>query len=230
MTLARTILDHLRVTGVILSLKPPIEGHGRRASDAEDERAVMKQKLIIAALIAVLAVPSAGGAYTPPGPWQGLPQTPFAAAALIMGFVTGYVRDTRIEISDDNTAYFTGADINKHPRSLRFSELDKCRFELRDNVSDMVYRINFGHLTGEYSTSYSSIGTPELHFAGDGKAAFCLSYEPAADSPRNLDHPIEGCRSELFINILVNQETVRRLTTALELIQSNFCPAARLPF
>jgi hypothetical protein len=33
MILARQILDHLRISGVVLSRKLPLEGHGRRASD-----------------------------------------------------------------------------------------------------------------------------------------------------------------------------------------------------
>jgi hypothetical protein len=38
MILAREILEHLRISGVILSRKPPLEGHGRRASDADEQR------------------------------------------------------------------------------------------------------------------------------------------------------------------------------------------------
>lgn len=37
-SLARTIVTHLRISGVILSRKPPLDGHGRRALKAEDTR------------------------------------------------------------------------------------------------------------------------------------------------------------------------------------------------
>lgn len=38
MTLAHQILEHLRINGVILSRKPPIEGHGRRSSNADEQQ------------------------------------------------------------------------------------------------------------------------------------------------------------------------------------------------
>jgi len=75
---------------------------------------------------------------------ESLPQTPIAAAALIMQWATG-PRDAQIEIQDDDHARLKGYDAH-------LVRVNGCKFRLIGYSNGQVDQINFEHLSSEYTT------------------------------------------------------------------------------
>jgi hypothetical protein len=138
---------------------------------------------------------------------QELPQTPVVAAALLVTMLTHWYPETAIEPQDDNVALLKRGD-----NIFGVERLDNCRFQMGGPKG---MRLDFGHLTREYSikTTVRGGSTLTLTVLGDRKGS------PLCD------------RGTCYPNLSIDGSStgLRRATRAIQVIGEK-CPLQELPF
>ena len=168
-----------------------------------------------------------------------LPQTPIAAAALIMEYALKWNQSQpEIEVVDENHARFRGLG-----GEIYFTRLSPCVFRVSNFSNGFFAQINFDNLSSEYEVQRRCFPTREcyttiVHLTLKGMREragppFCEGYLSLSEIRRSLTNALQISGGDCYADVEtggIGENVLMRLIRALEFISSESCPLARLPF